>query len=293
MKKILYAACFSVAIYSCTSKKTEENKTVAADTTVKTAPAPTLTKQWETDSIFTTVESVLYDKSANIIYASDIDGDPSKKDKNGFISKLSPDGKVIQLKWISGLNAPKGSTIMNGKFYVTDIDQLVEINIADSSVTKKYPVPGAIFLNDAANDGKNVYFSDTKTGKVHVLKDGKVSTFATGKEGANGLAVNNRGELFLLDSKGLRKFGMSDTTSTFINQVVTGGDGLVIIDDSTYIASRWQGEIYLIRNGKETLLLDTKAQGSNTADIDYIADQKLLLVPTFMKNKVVAYKLEY
>ncbi|HXA02363.1 MAG TPA: hypothetical protein VNW99_10270 [Cytophagaceae bacterium] len=291
MKKILYAVSLSLAIYSCTTKKTEENKTVAIDTIVPVAP--TLTMQWETDSVFTTVESVLYDKNNNIIYTSNIDGDPLKKDKNGFISKISPDGKVIQLKWVSGLNAPKGSTTMNGKFYVTDIDQLVEINIADSSVTKKYPVPGAIFLNDAANDGKNVYFSDTKTGKIHILKDGKVSTFATGKIGANGLAVNNRGELFLLDNNGLRKFGLADTTSTFINEAVTGGDGLVIINDSTYIASRWQGEIYLIRNGKETLLLDTKAQGSNTADIDYIADKKLVLVPTFMKNKIVAYKLDY
>ncbi|MFL5731075.1 MAG: ATP-binding protein, partial [Cytophagaceae bacterium] len=279
-------------VFACSPKKTEETKTTQVDTVVKAA-APTLTKVWETDSVLTTVESTLFDKSANIIYTSNISGDPTKKDKNGFISKLSPDGKVLQLKWVSGLNAPKGSTIMNGKFYVTDIDELVEINIADSTVKKKYKVPGAVFLNDAANDGKNVYFSDYKTGKVHVLKDGKVSTLVSGKEGANGVAVNNKGELFLLDSKGLRKFGVSDTTSTFINEVVTGGDGLVIIDDSTYIASRWQGEIYLIKNGKETLLLDTKAQSSNTADIDYIADQKLVLVPTFMKNKVAAYKLEY
>ncbi len=68
---------------------------------------------------------------------------------------------------------------------------------------------------------------------------------------------------------------------------------MVIIDDSTYIASRWQGEIYLIRNGKEHLLLDTKAEKSNTADIDYIEEQNLVLVPTFMKNRVAAYKLDY
>jgi hypothetical protein len=294
MKKTLYAACFSLAIYSCSTKKTEETKTTTADSIpAPVAVTPTLTKSWETDSVLTTVESALYDKNANVIYTSNINGDPLKKDKNGFISKISPDGKVLQLKWISGLNAPKGSTIMNGKLYVTDIDELVEINMADSSIAKKYKVPGAIFLNDAANDGKNVYFSDMKTGKVHMLKDGKVSTFATGKDGANGLAVNAKGELFLLDGKGFRKFGLNDTTSTFINEVVKGGDGLVIIDDSTYIVSRWQGEIYLIQNGKETLLLDTKAQSSNTADIDYIADQKLVLVPTFMKNKVVGYKLDY
>jgi hypothetical protein len=292
MKKILYAASLSFALYSCSEKKTEESSTVRVDTIAPTT-APTLSKQWETDSIFTTVESVLFDEGTNIIYTSNIDGDHSTKDKKGFISKISPDGKVTQLKWVSGLNAPKGSTIMNGKFYVTDIDELVEINIADSSITKKYRVPGAAFLNDAANDGKNVYFSDSKTGKVHVLKDGKVSTVTAGRTGANGLAVNDKGELFILDGKGLSKRGLTDTTSTFINEIVTGGDGLVIINDSTYIASRWQGEIYLIRNGKETLLLDTKAQGSNTADIDYIADQKLVLVPTFMKNKVVAYKLDY
>jgi hypothetical protein len=291
MKKILYASWLSLAIYSCSAKKTEETGTARVDTVVTVSP--TLTKQWETDSIFTTVESVLYDKNANVIYTSNINGDHSTKDKNGFISKISPDGKLIQLKWVSGLNAPKGSTIMNGKFYVTDIDELVEINIADSSIVKKYKVPGAAFLNDAANDGSSVYFSDMTTGKVHVLKDGKVSTVAEDKSGVNGLAINNRGELFLLDSKGLRKLGSADTTSTFINEVVTGGDGLVIINDSTYIASRWQGEVYLIRNGKETLLLDTKDQGSNTADIDYIADQKLLIVPTFMKSKVVAYKLDY
>jgi hypothetical protein len=291
MKKILYAACLSFALYSCSEKKTEESSNTKVDTIAPTVP--TLSKQWETDSIFTTVESVLFDEGSNVIYASNIDGDHSTKDKKGFISKISPDGKVIQLKWVSGLNAPKGSTIMNGKFYVTDIDELVEINIADSTITKKYRVPGAAFLNDAANDGKNVYFSDSKTGRVHVLTDGKVSIVTAGRAGANGLAVNNKGELFILDGKGLSKRGLADTTSTFINEIVTGGDGLVIINDSTYIASRWQGEIYLIRNGKETLLLDTKAQGSNTADIDYIADKKLLLVPTFMKNKIVAYKLDY
>jgi sugar lactone lactonase YvrE len=86
---------------------------------------------------------------------------------------------------------------------------------------------------------------------------------------------------------------MEEKTTQTVNDVVTGGDGLVIIDDSTYIASRWQGEIYLVKNGTEHLLLDTKGEESNTADIDYIPEENLVLVPTFLKNKVVAYKLDY
>ncbi|MBD0256816.1 MAG: ATP-binding protein [Cytophagales bacterium] len=235
----------------------------------------------------------MYDPGAGVIYASNIEGHHSKKDKKGSISKMKPDGSITQLKWVTGLNAPKGMALLNGKLFVADIDELVEINVAGGKIAKRYPVPGAKFLNDAATDGLNVYFSDSETGKVHRLAEGKVTTFAEGFAGINGLGFDDKDQLFVLDGKGLRRYNPADKSSQSINEVVTGGDGLVIIDDSTYIASRWQGEIYLVRNGKEHLLLDTKADSSNTADIDYIPAEKLVLVPTFFKNKVVAYKLNY
>jgi sugar lactone lactonase YvrE len=295
MKKSFPLLLLSAALFSCSSQTENQStpETDAAETSSAEASAPRLTKVWETDSVMTTAESTLYDKGTGTIYVSNIDGNHSEKDKKGFIAKLKPDGTVQQLNWITGLNAPKGMAMMNGKLFVTDIDELVEINIADSSITNRYPVQGATFLNDAATDGNNIYFSDSATGKVHKLEGGKVTTVAEGLEGINGVAFNEEGQLFVLDGKGLRRYGMDDKNLQPVNEVVTGGDGLVIIDDSTYIASRWQGEIYLIKGGKEHLLLDTKAEESNTADIDYIRDQNLVLVPTFMKNKVVAYKLDY
>ena len=295
MKNIFILVLLAIFFYSCENKKTE-NQSESDTTSVGSAPEvkePTLTKVWETDTVMTTAESTLYDKGSNTIYVSNIQGNHSVKDKKGFIAKMSPDGSVTQLNWVSGLNAPKGMAIMNQKLYVTDIDELVEIDIANAKVLKKYPVQGAKFLNDAASDGNKVFFSDSNTGKVHVLDNGKVTTLTDGMEGINGLQVNDKDELFILDGKGLRKYNMESKESEFINEVVTGGDGLVIIDENTYIASRWKGEIYLIKDGKEHLMLDTTPEESNTADIDYIADQKLVLVPTFMKNKVVAYKLDY
>lgn len=304
MKKILVTALFSASLYACTNQsetKTDtETESAAVDTvetlaanTATTPAAPTLTKVWETDSVMTTAESTLYDKETNTIYVSNIQGHHSEKDGKGFISQLKPDGTVSKLNWVTGLNAPKGLAKMGDRLYVTDINELVEINFSDGKVVKRYPVKGATFLNDAATDGNKVYFSDSGTGKVHVLDNGKVTTVAEGLEGINGIAFNEQGQLLVLDGKGLRRYAMDTKSTEPVNEVVTGGDGLVIIDDSTYIASRWQGEIYLIKNGKEHLLLDTKTQESNTADIDYIEDEKLVLVPTFMKNKVVAYKLDY
>ncbi len=290
MKNVLAIALVATALSSCSSKPDTEE---ASETASTAAGTPTFTKVWETDSVMTTAESTLYDSGNNIIYVSNIDGHHSEKDGKGFISVLKPDGSISKLDWLTGLNAPKGMAILDGSLYVTDIDELVQVNIASSSVVNRYPVQDAAFLNDAATDGKNIYFSDTETGRVHVLENGTVNLVTEGMDGINGLAFNQAGQLFILDGKGLHKYIMADKNTESLNDVVTGGDGLVVVDDSTFIASRWQGEIYLIRNGKEHLLLDTKSEGSNTADIDYVPSQKLVLVPTFMKNRVAAYKLDY
>jgi hypothetical protein len=42
---------------------------------------------------------------------------------------------------------------------------------------------------------------------------------------------------------------------------------------------------------ERTLLLDTTPVKANAADIEFIISKKLLLVPTFSDNRVVAYKI--
>jgi hypothetical protein len=130
------------------------------------------------------------------------------------------------------------------------------------------------------------------TGKVHLLADGTTSTISAGNESINGIAVGEDGTIYGLDKSGLKTLN-SDGTSSLLNQTVTGGDGLVVLGDGNFIASRWQGEIYFVSGDGETLLLDTKDAESNTADIGFIPGDNIVLVPTFFKNKVVAYKLEY
>ncbi|REG84706.1 SMP-30/gluconolactonase/LRE family protein [Algoriphagus antarcticus] len=274
---------------NCSSPKTEETTEIEVVEDVKT---PTLTKLWETDTTLTTNESVLFDEASGKIYVSNIEGDPRGKDGKGSISILDKEGNIVTQEWVTGLDAPKGMGIANGNFYVTDIDQLVEVNLESGKISKRYPVEGAGFLNDlATNDGK-VYFTDMNTGKVHMLDAGKISTVTEGHESINGIAVAEDGMLYGLDKSGLKMLH-TDGTSMILNKTVTGGDGLVILGDGNYIASRWAGEIYFVNEQGETLLLDTKDAESNTADIGFIPGDNIVLVPTFFKNKVVAYKLDY
>src|SRR5215217_2750527 len=134
-------------------------------------------KVWETITELKTPESVIYNPDENMLFVSNIDGQPDGKDIQGFISKVSPlNGSIIELNWVTGLNAPKGMTITNNNItnntllYVSDITDLVEIDANSGKIINRYNAPGSGFLNDVASDNQGyVYVSDTVTNTIYRL----------------------------------------------------------------------------------------------------------------------------
>lgn len=283
MKNLFVFAVVITVIAAC--QPTKESKTEAK--------VPTLTMKWESDTTLTTCESVLYDKTNDVLYVADIAGKPDSADGVGFISKLGLDGKVINAMWVQGLNAPKGMGISNGKLYVADINALVEIDIANSTISNRYPVEGAEFLNDVTVDGAGkVYVSDSNTGVVSVLENGAVTTYLTGVAGVNGLLAD--GDTFLAASFSGGTLNTVDGSKQVVLKAdsVENADGIEAVGDGGYLVSSWNGKVtYVAPDGTTTKILDTTADGVSAADIEYIPEKKLLLVPTFFKNKVVAYEL--
>jgi hypothetical protein len=54
------------------------------------------------------------------------------------------------------------------------------------------------------------------------------------------------------------------------------------------------GKIQLVSTENDPVVLsNTSNTGVNAADIEYIRDRNLLLVPTFSDNRVVAYEVIY
>ncbi|WP_436831892.1 hypothetical protein [Parapedobacter sp. DT-150] len=256
---------------------------------------PKLTQSWKTDTIFTGSESALYDPAQDAIFVANGNTNAGDKDNDGFISTLNTDGTIRDLKWVEGdLHAPKGMAVLGGKLYVTDIDAVKIIDIASAAIEKTIAVDSAVFLNDLATDGQQLYFSDTQTGHIYrMTTDGSYETISTANPNVNGLECHD-GRLYALDGEGLKKFSDDGQyTQEVVNTEVTGGDGLIILNDSTFVASRWHGEVFFIRGKETTVLLDTQAEKSNTADIGFVPGQNLVLVPTFLKNEVAAYELVY
>src|ERR1700704_2671812 len=103
--------------------------------TVSTALAAAPVEVWRVAGL-SNPESVLFDPTANILYVSNVAGDAAGKDGKGFISRLSLDGKVLDLEWATGLDAPKGLAQVGDKLYVSDIDSLVAIDIKTGAIGK-------------------------------------------------------------------------------------------------------------------------------------------------------------
>lgn len=55
-----------------------------------------------------TPESVLFDEARAVFYVSNVSGQPRVKDGNGFISKLSSEGEILERNWVTGLDGPAG-----------------------------------------------------------------------------------------------------------------------------------------------------------------------------------------
>lgn len=239
----------------------------------------------------TTCESVLFDGKGQRLFVSNIEGNPTEKDGQGSIDILNLDGSMQTKGWVTGLDAPKGSAILADRLYVTNIDELVEINGKSGEILNRYPVEGAQFLNDVTADplSGSVYFSDMGTGKLYAFQDGVISIQLEYREGINGVHIGPGGWVYFLDKQGVHMTYKGSVKT--LNTEITGGDGLVVIGNNEFIVSRWQGELWYVKANYAAPLMNTTEQKIQSADIGYNPATRTLYVPTFFSNEVVAYQL--
>jgi len=156
------------------------------------ASAPKLL--WETKGL-AQPESVVEDPATGVIYVSNINGAVMQKDGNGFISRLTADGKMLERQWVKGLNSPTGLALHDRTLYAADVDQLIEINAASGEILKRYDAKGAVFLNDVVvDDDGTVYVSDTPMNTIWRLKDGSFEPWLANDalNGPNGLLIQGK-----------------------------------------------------------------------------------------------------
>ena len=256
----------------------------------------TLEKLWETAPVLETPESVLADKSKGILYVSCMNLNEPPNSGNGYIAKVDMNGNVIELKWATGLNGPKGMGLVGNYLFVADNTELVKISVETGEIVEKTVIAGRPGLNDVTvGDDGSVYVSGYNSNIIYKVKDGVVEPVFTGTQGENfnGLFWE-KDRILLITSSGSTFKAIDWATSevTILAEEMGHGDGIVSLGNGDYITSDWRGRIFHVpAKGEVVTLLDTREQEINAADIDYIIETNTLYVPTFYKNSIVAYKV--
>jgi sugar lactone lactonase YvrE len=270
-----------------------------------------------------TPESVLYDDATDTYLVSNINGQPTAVDGNGFIAQLSPEGQVKTLKWIEGgknkatLNAPKGLGLTKDALWVADLDTVRVFDRKTGAPKGEVKVPGATFLNDVAvsPDGTRVFVSDsglkagakgfdpTGTDAVYAIDatTKKLATVAKSKDlGApNGLLVSADGakvwtatfgtnELFSLDAKTTK----GDAKKADVTKLPKGSlDGIVALPSGDLLVSSWDSStIYRGKPGGEFKAVVENVK--SPADIGFDTKRSRVLVPHFTESTVEAYDVK-
>ena len=273
------------------------------------AGGPTLQPLWTLTGDFLAPESAYYDAGSNAVFVSSINGQILEKDGNGYISRLSPDGKVVSAKWVTGLNAPKGLRSVGGTLWVSDIDEVVSIDIATARITARVKVEGSQFLNDLATapDG-TVYVSDSGLFQVFAVKDGKTSVFLQKNdigETPNGLLVDGSrlilgtiglggprgagappppsGHLYAYELKTKQRTQLTTQPVGGIDGIEPDGRGGILVTD--VIGQRL---LHVPTSGEVRVLAQFTAGG---ADFGLIPAKRLAIVPFLFGNSVSAYDL--
>ena len=191
------------------------------------------------------------------------------------------------------LGSMEGMGLYNGKLYVADLTDLVVIDVKAGKIEKRIVVNGAEGLNDVSISKTGVvYVSDSKGKKVFSVKGGVAELLLEKLNGPNGVLAHGE-DFYLLDAGGMYKLNKDKTLTKITDGMEGGTDGIENIGGNEFIVSCWQGVVwYISADGTKQQLLDSRPDKKNSADIGIDAKNKIIYVPTFWRNTIVAYQVK-
>jgi len=264
---------------------------------------------------FTEPEAVRYDPDQDIYFVSNWGtGDTDAKDNNGFISRMSPDGVVDNLRFIAGgargatLHSPRGMTIVGDTLWVVDADAVRGFDRRNGAplATVDFSKFKLGFLNDIAASPEALYVTDTGTDHIYRIARSviTVALHDSALGGPNGITWDRTRNHFIVvpymrgstisswsaGKAALTRIGTSNAALTEIGK--TGGvkfDGVEVLSgDRVLVASQADSSIHIFSGGTGQPVFKT---GGAPADIAVDTKRNRVAVPFVARNLVEIWQL--
>lgn len=263
---------------------------------------------------FKAPETVIHDEKNDIYLVSNVNGKLTMADDNGFISRVSSDGKILDLKWIDGasgpevvLHAPKDMILTDKHLIVADVGAVRYFDRNSGKPVRSVVISDSTMLNALAvepakgSGGEVIYVTDTggktsdKPGAIYRI-DGekKPEKIAKGVklDRPNGIAWEKDHLLvapFGQHADHLYTISLAGEQQEAAKLPQSQLDGLVILPDGSKLVTSWKGKtVYRVDDDTvEVVASDIRTP----AQIGYDRKRDRVLVPAAKENEVLVYSL--
>ncbi len=289
MKKLLFTLSLGLPLFT------------HANVPLKNAPKAL----WTLNEELKTPESIVYDAASSTYFVSNTNGDGMAKDKNGYISQITLDGKVKKAQWATGLNGPKGLAIKGNSLWASDIDELVEIELKSGKILKKLKIEGAKFLNDIATTPEFVFVSDTLGNQIYKYDGKKVLPISTkvNFDSPNGLTIQD-GKLYVSswgevtdfsqkpkEAGRIYSISLDGTNKTYLSKSFGNLDGMLKVKNTFYATDWMTGQLYSVDSKGKVTLLNQGKQGYADLEARHENEKTILVIPLMVENKIIALEI--
>jgi sugar lactone lactonase YvrE len=312
MNRHALVSAIALLVTACAKDNAARDTTAAVDTARRAAEAE---KVGETAGL-KVPESARYDAELDVWFVTNINGNPSQKDNNGFIARIHGDSLSAATMLVEGgkrgvnLNAPKGMALLGDTLYVADIDMLRKFNKRTGEFLGAVSLRdyGATFLNDVAAGPDGIYVTDTGirfddqgamthpgTNRVFRVTGLRVTAVLSGDSlmNPNGIAWDATNARFILAPFGgpsLQAWNPGTPAATNLVAGPGGYDGIEVLPNGNILVSSWtDSTVYVVHGGSHIMPLVRGV--SAPADIGFDTKRNVVAVPRFNDGKVEYYRI--
>ncbi len=300
MRALMSIAIVVSVVAACSTSKTDNAKTDSM--AVASADSAHLIT---TVSGFAQNEAVRYDPDQDVYFVGNWgSGDPAALDNNGFIARMTPEGKIDNLKFIAGgrggvtLNAPRGMYIVGDTLWVTDADAVRGFNRRTGVplATVSFSAHKLGFLNDIAAGPDALYLTDTGTETIYRIAGGKITVALQDKAlgGPNGITWDAAQHRFIVVPYGgdsvIRAWTPGSSTLSVIGKSTSDKfDGVEVLPgDRVLASSQGDSSLHLFAGGAGHPIAKT---GGAPADIAVDTKRNRVAVPFVNRGVVEIWQL--
>lgn len=250
---------------------------------------------------FSGPEAVRYDPDQDVYFVSNFNGPPAG-DANGFISRVSPEGTIDSLRFMTGteefpLHGPRGMYISGQTLWAADADGIHGFNRETGEQVSFIDFtsfePG--FLNDIVVTPDNkIYVTDTGKSSVYVVEESTPSLLADSLPiPPNGITVDADNNIVLAPWDGETMFPVLELGDPGYAEYTTaqsGGnfDGIEFLNGRMIAASQVDSSLHVLYDGEDHLAVHTPGR---PADIGLDTQRNQVAVPYIDLNRVDIWQL--